>query len=126
MTISSHSHSSPRCIDGSGLNQFGLGSYMWVTSSSAVSTIPLWLLPPEASTAPFGSPLALWSRTGIGIILVLLVYCTTSRGMARIYECHYTCYMYILYICYCYSVSVPQPCLYPTLSLYTTVSTVVP
>ena len=126
MTISINSHSTPRCIAGCGLNQFGLGSYPWVTSSSAVTTIPLWPRPPMPSSAPCVTPLALWSQKGIGIVLALLACITTPRGMARIYECHYNCYMYILYICYCYPVSVPQPCLYPTLTPNPTVASVVP
>ena len=129
MTISINSHSTPRCIAGCSLNQFGLGvtaCYPWVTSSSAVPTVPLWPLPPKPSSAPRVTPLALWSRKGIGIVLVLLAYIITPRGMARIYKCHYNCYMYILYICYCYPVSVPQPCLYPILTPYSTVASVVP
>ena len=137
MTFSINSNSSPRCIDGCGLNQLGLGSYMWVTSSSAVpiiphwplppKAIPHWLLPPMASSAPTVPPLALWSRTGIGFTLVLLADFTCLRGMARRFECIHNCRIYSTYIVlyrivHYNPVSVPQPCLYPTLTPYTTVA----
>ena len=121
MTISSHSHSSPRCIDGSGLNQFGLGSYMWVTSSSAVRTIPHWLLPPKAiphwllppmaSSAPIVPSLALWSLTGIGVTLLLLAGYTILEvwlGDLNVF----TIVHYMIYVLYCI-ISLLSPCIGP-------------
>ena len=133
MTLSYYSYSSPRCIDGFGLNQFEQGSYLCVTSGSAITTIPHWLLPPdwllppEASTALIGNPLALWSLTGIGFLLVLLADTTSVRGMARICKCYYSFHIYINCILfYCCCISIPQPCLYPIATPYTTVAPVVP
>ena len=126
MTILSNPYSSPRCIDGSGWIHIWLGSYARVTSGSAVPSIPRWRWPrpPVASSALIISPLALWSRKGIGFTLVLLVEFTCWRGMARRFECMYNYCIYIVLhqICHYYPVSVPQPCLYPTLTPYTTVA----
>ena len=136
MTISSISYSSLRCIDGCGCNQSGSGSYPCVTSGSAVTVIPHsrhWLLPPEASTAPIVNALSLWSRKGIGFVLVLLADITSWRGMARIFVCPYHVNMYncisiytVLFYLYCCFISIPQPCLYPITTPYTTVAPVVP
>ena len=116
MTILSNPYSSPRCIDGSGWIHIWLGSYPSLTSGSAVLTIPLWLRPPEPPSAPIVSPLALWSRTGIGFILVLLAENTNLQGMARIFKWCYHFYMYIycislylsLLLCAC-SAAMPLP-----------------
>ena len=96
--------------------------------NSAVPSNPRWLRPPEPPSAPIVSPLALWSRKGIGFTLVLLATFTCCRSVARRFEYMYNCFMYILLhtICHSYPVSVPQPCLYPTLPLNTIVSSVVP
>ena len=109
MTISSISYSSLRCIDGCGCNQSGSGSYPCVTSGSAVTVIPHsrhWLLPPEASTAPIGNPLALWSRKDIGLVLVLLADFTSWRGMARTFVRSYHGHMYNCIYIHCILLSV--------------------
>ena len=111
--VLSNSYSSPRCIDGSGLNQFGLlvmGSYPWVTSGSAVpftprwplppKAIPHWPLPPMASSAPIVPPLAFWSLTGIGVTLLLLAgYTILEVWLGDFNVCIIVLYM--IYVLYC-------------------------
>ena len=135
MTLSINSFSLPRQYVGSGWIK---GSYPWVTSGSVVSTNPHWLLPPEPardsllppalSSAPTVTPLSLWSRTGIGATLAMIVDYTRSPGMTRTYILHFNCYIFFVcqHICHCHPVLVPQSCLYPTLSPCSTVASVAP
>ena len=135
MTVLINSFSLARQSVGSGEIK---GSYPLVTSSSAVPTNPLWLRPPEPardslllpalSSAPRVTPLSLWSRTGIGSILAMLVDYTRPPGMTRTYILHFNCYIFFVcqHIRHCHPVLVPQSCLYPTLSPCSTVASVAP
>ena len=115
MTLSINSFSLPRQSVGSGWIQLGQGSYPWVTSGSVVSTNPHWLLPPEPardsllppalSSAPTVTPLSLWSRTGIGATLAMIVDYTRSPGMTRTYILHFNCYIF------CMSYASLSPCI---------------
>ena len=113
MTLLINSFSLPRQFDGSGWIRFGQGSYPlvtsgypFVTSGSVISTNPHWLPPPEPakdslrppapSSAPFVTPLSLWSRTGIGATLAMIVDCTKSPGMTRTYILYFNCYIFCM------------------------------